>query len=569
MERNWSTFEVASSLLMERFPELGFLASSWQVEPIQEEVFPALHPGKAEVFYFYGLGIGEAFSSLRKWLEEKGERELIFLEDQTGRLASFLQMPQAIEILSHPQVHLALLPPKGSLENSLENLAKRYPVDRMEIAALPSYRTRRFQVLRLKLLRKTALSQALHNDRIHGYQPFENFLKNLSHLPHSFYANGWQNAFQGIPAIICGAGPSLQPTMELLKKLENRAICIAGGSTLAALSSQGLTPHFGMAVDPNLEEYRRLKNSFAFEVPLLYSTRVCPSVFQTCNGPFGYMRSGIGGVPEIWLEEELGLLDPLIGQNLSSESISVTTICVAWAQFLGCNPILLNGVDLAYTGNRHYAAGVTEEQALAFQEIDAEKAAADRIVKRKDRHGKPIYTAVRWLMESAALSHYAKEHPQIQFLNTTEGGLGFADIPYLSLQEAADTFLQKEYDLTGQIHRKIALTKMPEQTKERIAQKIREMKESLDRVVVHLMRLAEETKTGSSVLAEFELKEEIAYLYLFYDADEVLQQALLRTHRSWAPSQSAKEAKLRSQEKEREKWKRFLNLARQYQSLWI
>ena len=458
------------------------MASSWVCKEAAEELLPPLEVEKAEGLYFYGLGTGAPYFHVKDWLKANPARVLIFLEDDPGIIASFLYRSQAAEILSDPQVHLAL----GKKE--IDRLAEMFPFKRIEAASLPSYKNKGFRNLRLKLMRKTTLTHALHIDRLHGYQPFQNFVQNLRHLPRSFYANALKGAFQDVPAIVCGAGPSLQQSMETLRSLENKALIIAGGSTLAALSSQGVLPHFGMAIDPNLEEYRRLKNSFAFEVPLLYSTRVFPAVFQTCNGPFGYMRSGIGGVPELWIEEELGLLDRLIGESLSPESISVTTICVAWAQFLGCNPILLNGVDLAYTGKKRYASGVADDDEVPFAAIDAEKSAADRILKRKDRLGNPVYTAVRWIMESASISHFAKKHPEVRFINTTEGGIGFKGIDYEPLTEAASAFTER--DLRTEVHEKIAAAQMPPNTAKIIQEKMGELSESLDRVIDHLAILS-------------------------------------------------------------------------------
>ncbi|MES2274218.1 MAG: 6-hydroxymethylpterin diphosphokinase MptE-like protein, partial [Chlamydiota bacterium] len=536
MAKNSSTHESARALFMERFPQLALLVPTWEPKETIEEALPFLDPGKAEVFYFYGLGAGEAYFPLKKWLKGDPERELIFLEEEPGIISSFLDRARAVEILSNPQVSVTLLS-KKTLELQLDALAELFPTKRVDVGALPSYQGRRFQNLRLKLLRKTTLSHALHMDRLHGYQPFENFIQNIKHLPSSFYANALKDSFKNIPAIVCGAGPSLQHSMKILRTLENKALIIAGGSTLAALSSQGVLPHFGMAIDPNLEEYRRLKNSFAFEVPLLYSTRVFPSIFQTCNGPFGYMRSGIGGVPELWIEEELGLLDPLLGEFLSSESISVTAICVAWAQFLGCNPILLNGVDLAYTGKKRYASGVGEDEEILFRAIDAEKSAADRILKRKDRKGNVVYTAVRWVMESASLSYFAKKHQEVRFINTTDGGIGFRGIDFQPLSQARDQYLTQEFDLRGMVHQQIALAAMPADAPHVISQKIDEMKLSLERSIGFLRILSREEK-GSIVLAEMELKEEMAYLYLFYDIHQVLDQSLLRTFRSWVPAES-------------------------------
>ncbi len=509
-----TTYQKAASLFMERFPFLALQLNTWTPTKIIEEDPPHINFENIEVLYVYGLGNASFFLQCKKWLEQK-EKKLIFLEDDPGVIVSFLQQKIALEVLLHPQVHLELFSKK---ETELEALAKRFPSRHIEMIGLPS--KGRFHQLRLKLLRKTALAHALYLDRLYGYLPFKNFVENVQHIPSSFYVNKLKGAFKDIPAVVCGAGPSLKESIPTLRALENKALLIAGGSTLAALSSQGILPHFGMAIDPNIEEYKRLKNSFAFEVPLIYSTRVHPNIFQTCNGPFGYMRSGIGGLLELWLEESLKLQEPLLGEGLSSESISVTTTCVAFAQFLGCNPILLNGIDMAYTQNKRYAPGVLEEETLGFKEIDHEKSAPDRILKRKNRHGKIVYTAVRWVMESSSISHFAKMYPETKFINTTEGGIGFKGIAYTPLDKAATHFNQ--LNLREKVIEKVMQSTMPEYTQQMIEEKMQELRMRLERVIEHLEVLAEEKK-GVAALAEIELKEEIATLYLFYDVYTILQ----------------------------------------------
>ncbi len=317
--------------------------------------------------------------------------------------------------------------------------------------------------------------------------------------------------------MICGAGPSLSSTIDSLRELENKALIIAGGSTLAALTSRGIRPHFGMALDPNEEEYLRMRNSFAFEVPLLYSTRVHPGTFQTMNGPFGYMRSGIGGMTELWIEEELGLQEPLLG-DFSQETLSVTAICIGWAEFLGCNPILLNGIDLAYTGKQRYSPGVAKE--MPFKEFVRGKAAADRLLRRKDRSGKMVDTAVRWVMESAAISDFAKRHPHVRFINTTEGGIGFKGIDYMPIGEAIEEFEERE--LRSEVFEKICASPMPEKTAQVIEEKVRELDESLGRVIEFLRILSGEKK-GSKALAEVEMRDEIAYVVLFADLHQTIE----------------------------------------------
>ena len=528
------------ALLMERFPAIGILASEFsEGEKGSEDLSNWKIPSRdLELLYIYGLFSG-VYQSVKKWLDEGSHRRVVFLESEKSVFGAFLQNGKSKELLSLPQVEISLLPSGRGLDGALQSLAEKYPVKTLDVIGLPSRKNSRFRSIRLKLLRKTTLTHALFMDRSHGYQPFLNFVSNSLHLADSFYLNSMKNAFQGIPAIICGAGPSLKGAFETIQRFENRALIFAGGSAVAAFSAAGIWPHFCVAIDPNQEEFQRMKNSFAFEVPFLYSTRIHPGVFQAVNGPFGYLRSGIGGVSELWIEEELGLIEPLIGEKLSSESITVTAIAVAAAQWLGCNPIVLAGLDMAYTGGKRYEPGVgVDEGPGGLKEV---RTAADRILTKIDRSGKRVVSAVRWVMESASLSHYAKAHPEIRFINTTEGGIGFEEIEYQPLEKVLE--FSKEYDLRGEIHSRIARSNLG-RSASMISQKIKGLGESLEKVIGHLKILSGEAP-GSMALAEIEMQEEIAYSCLFYDQSLVLSQML----------------SLRPQEK---KWPLFLKLARKY-----
>ncbi|MBI3900695.1 MAG: motility associated factor glycosyltransferase family protein [Chlamydiia bacterium] len=521
------------SLLMERFPKLALLLPHLGSKREKEKL--SLSPGSLDLIYFYGLGCGEAYEALSDWLFSDSKKRLVFLEDDLSAMASFLHQPIAKEILENQQVTISLV-------EDLEEVIEEFPSTHIDCLMLPSKDGFFFKELKERLLRKAFLAWAQHLDRMHGYQMFENFLNNLTILPESFYANRFKGKFQGVPAIVCGAGPSLQPLLPFLKSMENRGLVIGGGSTLAALTSQGVMPHFGIAVDPNREEFRRLKNSFAFEVPFLYSTRLFSQCFQVCNGPFGYMRSGIGGVLELWIEEALGLEGSLIGESLDGEALSVTSICLAWAQFLGCNPIFLTGVDLAYTGNSRYASGI--ELISSPFSLSAELG-VDRRIQKENPHGEIVETAIRWVMESSCFSRFAKTYPDHTFFNLSQKGLGFETIPYLPIEEAEEKFFNREWNLREKVSQEIFQASFPLDTKDLIEKKIEELKKSLDEVIACLVILAGEKK-GSCSLAELELRDELAFSLLFYDAEKILVRDLVL------------------QKKEESLWPSFLSLARKY-----
>jgi hypothetical protein len=514
-------------LFIERFPCYALSLPEWLRRPKKEYkedpqwIFKE-DLEQIDILYLYGMGDGSKVNHFDFWLKKKAARRLIFLEPDPGRIVNFLKKPFAKKILDQPQIEIFHLPTYQEKSRLLDDLSERYPFCATLIAEgpglLPEMR-KGFRQTRLQLLRKSALANAVFIDRFYSHIPLANLLDNLRRLPSAFYVNRMKDAFQGIPAVICGAGPSLDDAIEILRGLKNRAILIAGGSTIAALSSHGITPHFAVAMDPNPSEMLRLKNSFAFETPFCFSTRLFPGSFAACNGPFGYIRSGTTGMAELWFEEQLGLIEPLMSADLSSESLSVTTLCVALAHHFGCDPIVFAGLDLAYTQNRRYADGVNASQ-IKEEEI---LLPGDRLLAKRDRRGVRVQSAVRWVMEASAISKFTKRHKERRWINCTTQGLAIQGVEIGSLEVVSQSF-STQYDLQGRIHQAISESPMPADCQSILTKKIKELCQSLDAVLSHLDVLVRNQHPGRCAIAEIEIREELAFGILFYDIEKTLRK---------------------------------------------
>lgn len=526
----------AAELFGARFPRYALLLQSWpdvKAEPLSQDLL-RLHDlplQQIEVLYLYGIGNGSAAIELGGWLQEKSNRRLVFLEPRLERIVHFLSQPFALTVLQQEQVEIFHLPANEAKSELIQEMAERYPFRGIYIAlgsGLTASDRQKFRRLELQLLRKTALTHAHYMDRLHSHIPLSNLLKNLPRMVDAFYVNQWKNAFRDIPIVICGAGPSLNDSIEALKKLENRAIIIAGGSAIAALTSRGVQPHLAVAIDPNPDEMLRLQNSFAFETPFFFSTRLYPGSFATCNGPFGYMRSGMSGIVELWLEEEIGLHETTLGASLPVEALSVTTLCVTLAHHFGCNPILFAGLDLAYTNQRRYADGVM----AASEPVNEDLQPVDRHLQKRDRLGQPIRSAVRWVMEASAISQFARRRKQKRWINCTSGGLEIKGIENGSLDPGSPIFC-REWDLRGMIHQTTLRFPMPEATISILRKKTDELLESLDALLSHLSILVQNGSAGKCALAEIEMKEELAYNILFFDIEKTLRREDLDSQVYW------------------------------------
>ncbi len=484
------------------------------------------------VLYVYGVGLGYLFDAAKGWLKKKRKRHIVFVEDDLSVIYRLFETEKGREILKHPKVHLCYIDAVKSLPEKLEVLMNHYLKSKIAVGALPFYereKKQRFLEVHHEIAHESVLRNALFDEYLRfGAAFYRNFYQNMHQIADSYLGNSFFGKFRGVPAIICGAGPSLEKNAHLLNELGDRALIFAGGSAMNSLNAKGIIPHFGAGIDPNSMQYQRLAANTAYEVPYFYRNRMFWKAFNHIHGPRLYI-SGSGGYSVSkffdkafgWKEEEL------------DEGHNVINFCVEIAARMGCNPIIFVGVDLAFTEMQAYAEGVVEEAKVEEKELMAAKHFDDRPVQRADIYGRPIITLWKWTAESEWISKYAKEHPSIAFVNATEGGLGFEGIKNLSLEEVMRRCLSRDFDLSGRVHGETQNGRFPQVTRERVEELMGELASSLQRCIEHLTTLFEENRgvlekmkskeplaslqTGLSILAETELEEEPAYRCILED----------------------------------------------------
>jgi len=530
------------SILEERFPQLNFLLHLIKGEPwtlchegkngcrsgellhreegIQDEiatVFSKVQLEKVEVLYIFGIGLGHYGTFLLDWLTKDKKRDLVFLEEDIEVLRLFSETELAERLIKHPQVHFRFLLDPKNWKAFFEERANEFPYENAEFVALESYHKkhpRRIANMRLHLMRRTTVHHAIHLDDMFYHVLSKNVLSNFSRIHTAFYANQFRETFGQMPAVICGAGPSLQGELETLRSLEDRALIFAGGSAITGLSHAGILPHFGVAIDPNFEEVHRFQNSFAFEVPLLYTNRLHPQVFETFNGPHGYIHAMTGGPLEKWWEEELGIEPLPLKGGFDIEALSVTTTCLELATTMGCNPIILVGVDLAFTDDALYAAGIVKKPQISLDSRSKEVRVSEQLLTRKDRLGKPVKTLIKWVMESEAIARFAKKNQETTFINSTSGGIGFPGMPYEPL--ASQTFA-KVYDIRGRVHQLIETHRFSFDSNDplkKVRDSLEEAKVLVTQALEELERIKEkegDPENGRLIFFQMELEELLAY----------------------------------------------------------
>jgi cytochrome c-type biogenesis protein CcmH/NrfG len=181
-----------------------------------------------------------------------------------------------------------------------------------------------------------------------GQAMAHNTLENLPVIARSAGVKNLAGKFNGVPAIVVGAGPSLDKNVHLLKQLEDQALIVAVDTSLRLLLPLDIRPHLVTTIDfsrPNYEKFESIP--IADDLFLVSSLSVYPDMLKVFRGPKFAMEvsSGVARRFARYMESK-GTVNA--GQNVGHLAFFL-------ADYMGCDPIVLIGIDLAFPGNRSHA----------------------------------------------------------------------------------------------------------------------------------------------------------------------------------------------------------------------
>lgn len=178
-----------------------------------------------------------------------------------------------------------------------------------------------------------------------------NSLQNLKIIKESSPLNSYVAINEGVPAIVVSAGPSLDKNIQDMLVNKNKlkkCFIIASNRTFSTLIKNGIRPDLVLSIDPSDAMYDMMKDSLNENIPLVYYEYSNRYLIKEYKGEKIYVSNVFSS-----LIEEMGKFKGL------SQGGSVAHTCVAMANFLGCNPIILVGQDLAYTYDKHHSDQAT------------------------------------------------------------------------------------------------------------------------------------------------------------------------------------------------------------------
>jgi len=352
------------------------------------------------------LGYEEAiYNHFEPWLQ--GKRKLIFIEKDIGVFQDLPKKP-----INNKRVDFFLL----SLEDDdlIKKIVWSYFSLKYKLICHPELMLDPICSYVKDTLRKIELGKhlAICDVADLGKKVFQNIAINSRQLISKRGAN-LKNAFEKVPAIICGAGPSITGEIEKIGKIKEHALIFAGGSALNVLAKKGVTPHFSGGVDPGAP-FEKFQTHLGFLTPFFYQMRISHENLSLIHHePICFGESN-GALFSNFLEDKFDLPSFSSGWCVGNFLSNI-------ALYLGCDPIIFIGMDFSYTIGNKYA--------------DSTKGPSQDQVVQKD-----------FVMAKEYTEKLINDHPHTKFINASQWGSD-------SLSDALPYKVQE--DLEGLIHQRL------------------------------------------------------------------------------------------------------------------
>ena len=272
-------------------------------------------------------------------------------------------------------------------------------------------------------------------------------------LPTLIYSKPLQvlgRIFAGKPGILVGAGPSLDKNIEVLKKVQNHALICAVHSAVMPLSKAGITPDIVVIIEGTKLDYYFQDISNIGDSILAPGPQTHPIHLDLGFKDILSISTSEHMVSD-WLERAYQIV-PL----QSGGSVACTVFSMLHQ--LGCDPIILVGMDCAYTEGRTHASEAqagccrvdysseTNDMSVTYLDGRVEGVRWDsQHVTAWSGKGKvmtrPIYSSYRHWFESAGQT-WASDRTLI---NATEGGARFHGFQEMTLADVRLQYFKTEF----------------------------------------------------------------------------------------------------------------------------
>ena len=390
--------------------------------------FSALRLKGESLYSLSGFGDG---SHVRHFLENtSGGVFLLVVEQDTSILRETFSKYDCSNILSHERFLLGTGKIDEDFFKDMQEavMQKLADINSLIFSPLHCLNEAYYDKARNEMIRQYLVLRPLMEVNLRtGTNLQENTLENLPHMANSPDIGMLEGMFQDIPFILIGAGPSLDESIDFLRKVQNRAIIVCSNSSFRKLINSGIRPNLVVTADPMSPTLAGFQNVDLSDVPLACPFSAYPEIVRRFSGR---IISWVTFSPLIDVLKDSQGLSP--GTPIMEQG-TVSGCALDISRLLGCEKVLFIGQDMCVRKDGKY---YTDDSAYA----DSGSHFTDKI----EGHRLPGNTTDEVVVEGRLFVYlktfekFIQEHPNVHYRNLARAGVKVEGAPYINFDEAID-----------------------------------------------------------------------------------------------------------------------------------
>lgn len=453
-----------------------YLHSQYNLQREWQMVEKDLDRGSKDAAYIvYGLGLGHHIKELKRKISS---RSYIYVIEKNLDIVSTYMHTQNFSEIATGNIFFFF----GSDEEILTRISEKiFAFNVMPLfgnltnVILPSYR----QIYGewIHTMQKKILDTIRHayfmlgNDMEDTIIGIKNNLENINVLLESPSIELLKNAYSNLPLIIVAAGPSLDKNIHELKNAQGKALIIATDAVLSTLKKHGVVPDGVVSIERILLTYEKFYKDKEIHPKTVFigPPVVRPEIFSVMKNHKKLICLKQGEKINEWINNDILGEDRLLPMGTSCAHIAFS-----FARYIGANPIIFIGQDLAYTKD-----GITHSNDVEIKDkIDATGNQQITFVKGIDGEMLPTSHAFKQFLTWFELE-IMKDKGIREYIDATEGGAYIAGTNLMTLKEAIERYCDKK---VTPLHEKVPKGEGLQEKYDKAVAEVEKLIESFERI---------------------------------------------------------------------------------------
>ncbi|MGL4523985.1 MAG: motility associated factor glycosyltransferase family protein [Spirochaetia bacterium] len=309
-------------------------------------------PDDCESYTLIGLGLG--YLAL-EFIQTRPQKVLILIEPDIPLFAQLLLHIDFTSVIMHKEAHFFFSNDKNDLLQFLRKLnvySGRIIANRVLSLRLPQIYETLHKEIHLYFLRKSVNFKTIQEQ---GELWIRSLCCNLEHFATTPGISQLKNKFEGFPALLIAAGPSLDTLWPHVKAVQSRCVLICVDTALRVLLQHDIHPDFVISVDSQYWNSRHLDNCYSPHTVFIADPSLYPSILRKKERFHFFLTSSLFPIGR-YLEQETEQKGELVSGG------SVSTSAFDFARQIGISELWMIGLDLAFPDGKTHAHGARFEQ---------------------------------------------------------------------------------------------------------------------------------------------------------------------------------------------------------------